>query len=357
MTAASDTRQLGSLMAGFWSWPAGPRKPKFSPRRRSTIPAQRSWSAAGSIDGARGQHNAVRLSDGRVLVAGGEDGNTALASAEVFDPDLASWTAVADMSDAALVLRRRPARRRDGADRRGRVRRIASVERRAVRSGYSTWTATTDLTEPRSQLVAVRLADGRVLAAGGGQTGNPTAEIYDPQSGEWTLTGNMTAWRASPMSRLCCPTARFFWPAASPRTPQRLKCSIPRSGGPVASAPPWFSQCGPGCQGPIQAGTFTVEHIPARTADDRRRRLVQHGRLFAATPDRSIRRRSPLLEKSGRVVANRRVAARGTATPEGLVQWLVTNPNIDASAAIVDDRWRHSGNDPHGQDLPRERQR
>ena len=52
-------------------------------------PAANTWSAAGSLTTARYYHTATLLPSGQVLVAGGEDtGNNALASAELYTPDV-----------------------------------------------------------------------------------------------------------------------------------------------------------------------------------------------------------------------------------------------------------------------------
>ncbi len=46
---------------------------------------------------ARYVHTATRLPDGRVLVAGGYNGSY-LASAEIYDPDSATWTPTGSMA-------------------------------------------------------------------------------------------------------------------------------------------------------------------------------------------------------------------------------------------------------------------
>ena len=49
-------------------------------------PASRSFSAAGTLREARATHTASLLPDGRVLVIGGDDGDRAFHSAEVWEP-------------------------------------------------------------------------------------------------------------------------------------------------------------------------------------------------------------------------------------------------------------------------------
>ena len=61
------------------------------------------------------------------------------------------------------------------------------------------WTPTGRMKIPRSFFSATRLADGRILVAGGltvpNSTRTATAEIFDPTTGTWTLTGSMTVAR------------------------------------------------------------------------------------------------------------------------------------------------------------------
>ncbi len=63
-------------------------------------PDSGTWSGAGKMITPRHGHTATLLPDGKVLVAGGSDGGAragrggALGSAELYDPDTGSWTAV-----------------------------------------------------------------------------------------------------------------------------------------------------------------------------------------------------------------------------------------------------------------------
>jgi hypothetical protein len=97
----------------------------------------------------RANDTATLLPNGQVLVAGG-CGNGACSSAELYNP------------------------------------------------ASGTWTATGSMTAARIYHTATLLSDGQVLVAGGYNTGcTPctslsSAELYDPQTGHWTPTGNMS---------------------------------------------------------------------------------------------------------------------------------------------------------------------
>ena len=59
-------------------------------------------------------------------------------------------------------------------------------------SAQSLFTATGSLNDARDSHTATRLADGRVLAVGGTNSGWPvaSAEIYDPSTGVWTRSAS-----------------------------------------------------------------------------------------------------------------------------------------------------------------------
>ena len=62
-------------------------------------PSTGSWSVTGNMGRIRVGQTATPLSDGTVLVAGGNShgGSKTTASAEVYDPSSGSWTAVGKM--------------------------------------------------------------------------------------------------------------------------------------------------------------------------------------------------------------------------------------------------------------------
>ncbi len=117
------------------------------------------FTATGSMTTARSSHTATLLTNGKVLIAGGEVGFNPLATAELYDPV----------------------------------------------SG--TFTRTGDMTAPRYNHTATLLPDGRVLIAGGSrvpQADIPTtsAEIYDPATGTFAATANMIFGRVCQQANL-----------------------------------------------------------------------------------------------------------------------------------------------------------
>jgi hypothetical protein len=93
-----------------------------------------------SANSSQNSNSATLLTDGRVLVAGGWSGTTAIANADLFDPDARTWAAAAP------------------------------------------------LLTPRIFHAATRLSDGRVLVMGGWDHHGDiltSAEIYNPANTAW----------------------------------------------------------------------------------------------------------------------------------------------------------------------------
>jgi sugar lactone lactonase YvrE/N-acetylneuraminic acid mutarotase len=178
-------------------------------------PTSGRWLPSGSMSQARMGHTASRLSDGRVLVVGGEGASTTvtagpLASAEIFDPATSAWTATASMGNArvghtATVLRSGKVLVEGGSSLNMYDFAIPSSELYDPVTG--TWTTTGRLRQRRVSATATLLPDGRVLVAGGlgapdGEEGGlvyplASAELYDPGAGTWSGTGDMAVARYS----------------------------------------------------------------------------------------------------------------------------------------------------------------
>lgn len=168
-------------------------------------PATGQFSATGNLVEARIQPNAVALlADGRVLIAGGDGAEGPLASAEIYDPSSGTFSATGNLPEPRVV---QSLVTLDD----GRVLMVGGSD-----GGFSggfpvyyptaalydpatgVFTSTGTLAFPREMQAASRLPDGRVLVAGGAYlAGNPgsvtvaAAEIYDPDSGTFSVVGDM----------------------------------------------------------------------------------------------------------------------------------------------------------------------
>ena len=152
------------------------------------VPGEPAWVSAGTIPA--GQYGvgpgvtAVELRDGRVLVVGGQDGRTAL-----YDPASGVWTkAASQLHDRyGQVVALLP----DG--------RVLAAGGSYDNGNHSTteiydpttdrWTWAPPMHIRRAGFSAVTLHDGRVLVVGAQDGEAVTAEIFDPASARWSMTG------------------------------------------------------------------------------------------------------------------------------------------------------------------------
>jgi N-acetylneuraminic acid mutarotase len=168
-------------------------------------PASGTWTLTGSLDTARYLHTATLLPNGMVLVAGGLDSNlNALDSAELYDPASGAWTLTGSLNTArvaptATLLPNGMVLVAGGFD--TALDALDSAELYDPATG--SWTATRNLNNARVYHTATFLPDGMVLVAGGrdGPSFTPSdilssAELYDPASETWTVTGSLNAIRA-----------------------------------------------------------------------------------------------------------------------------------------------------------------
>jgi WD40 repeat protein len=158
------------------------------------------WEYTGSLNTARADHTATLLASNQVLVAGGLGPSSILASAELYDPATGNWIVTGSLNfnrygHTATLLEDGKVLVAGGG---------VSFDQFAELYDPATgnWTVTGGLNTGRYHHTATLLTDGRVLVAGGlggarGITPLATAELYDPATGTWTVTGSLHSARAS----------------------------------------------------------------------------------------------------------------------------------------------------------------
>jgi hypothetical protein len=206
-------------------------------------PSTNQWASTGSLMASRIDPTAIRMADGRVLISGGKNLSTSLASNEVYNPATGTFTtvfgdlAVPRWGHAAVLLNNGSIMVAGGSTAQTTTAMRAEIVGGGTVSGWmgpwhgrvsltrasggsilalydaeawmyaepsGTWTkVASPLLSRRGQRV-IRLDDGRLLMLGGdatvpnpngiGSTSVPTAsvELYDPATNVWSPTGSLS---------------------------------------------------------------------------------------------------------------------------------------------------------------------
>jgi N-acetylneuraminic acid mutarotase len=182
-------------------------------------PSTGTWRFTDHMANARYGHAATLLSDGRVLINGGNGRGGDCASiltTEIFDPVLEKWkptrpmaaarsfhTAIHQLNGKLLVMGG------NTIEQQGLIRTVPpnclAIDQSAelYDPNFDTWTPAGRMTTRRTGHTAVGLPDGRLLVAGGRSFDGDvpaasvaTAEVYDPYLGTWSCAGSMSSARA-----------------------------------------------------------------------------------------------------------------------------------------------------------------
>jgi hypothetical protein len=168
-----------------------------------------------SMTVARQEHTATLLQNGKVLITGGWSEGGPVASAEVYDPATGTFTLTGSMTisreeHTATLLPSGKVLITGGDDETlGDANGGGTLESAEVYDPASgTFAPTGNMTVARQQHTATLLSNGAVLIAGGGALvpasvdGGVTvmdvlrsAELYDAAAGTFTATGSTTGWR------------------------------------------------------------------------------------------------------------------------------------------------------------------
>jgi hypothetical protein len=163
-------------------------------------PGTGTFTQTGSMVVGRFLHTATPLQNGKVLIVGGAltSASDPVATAEIYDPATGTFTMTGAMATAreqhtATLL----------AD--GRVLIVGGATSAAAGDPTATaevydpstgsFSVTGSMAEARTYHTATLLPSGKVLVAGGGDA-NSTAEVYDPATGSFSITGGMEIGRS-----------------------------------------------------------------------------------------------------------------------------------------------------------------
>lgn len=162
------------------------------------------WTTTGSLSTNRTRFTTTLLKNGKVLAVGGvaadevRQADSALASVELYDPETGKWSGTRDLTTAryahsATLLNSGKVLVVGGLGR-GADKKPATLDSAEVYDpGTGKWATTKSLATGRYLHSATLLESGKVLVAGGANLVGadlkplPDAEVYDPETGTWSV--------------------------------------------------------------------------------------------------------------------------------------------------------------------------
>jgi len=167
-------------------------------------PVAGNWTGTGSLTTARADHTATLLPNGKVLVAGGFQSTlrdhmtyTYLNSAEIYDSPPGAWSPTGSMStvrsDHTATLLPNGKVLVAGGFNLYYLNYLTTAELYDPAAG--TWTGTGSMATGHFGHTATLLPNSKVLVTGGVGDDSKSAEIYNPAAGTWTGTGSMATAR------------------------------------------------------------------------------------------------------------------------------------------------------------------
>lgn len=182
-------------------------------------PVAGTWAVAASMSIARAWHVAQRLSDGKVLVAGGTPGAPTtsttgfLSSAELYDPATNAWRPLPSMPTRRNLAAWGPSRAGGVIVAGGEIAGSTALASAAIFDPVTeTWSAASDLSTPRFFHLFASLAPGTLLVAGGtdGATSLSSAELFreiNPDPLGVPCKGALDCMSGHCVDGVCCDTA------------------------------------------------------------------------------------------------------------------------------------------------------
>jgi hypothetical protein len=196
-------------------------------------PRRDTWSASGALAAPRDQHTATLLTDGCVLVAGGQhqDLRSAVPDAELFEARTAKFgragaLATPRILHAAVPLARGRAAVVGGtsiATKSAAAKKLASIE--IWDPATKSWSPGPSLTRARASMTATALPDGKILVVGGSDERHQhiaSAELCDLDGGKCVPAGSLATARSEHIA-VALPDGRVVvaggWTGTNPATP------------------------------------------------------------------------------------------------------------------------------------------